>query len=126
MDPVAPPRRVLEPAEILALQEMVHCVHVEHEVLEYVVRLSQFTRQHSRVYLGASPRASLALIQAARARALAGGRAFVIPDDIKALAVPVLAHRLVLTPEAEMEGVVRETIVESALEQVPHRAEAVR
>jgi MoxR-like ATPase len=126
MDPIAPPRRVLEPREILAMQELVHGVHVEHEVLDYVVRLSQFTRQHSRVYLGASPRASLALIQAARARALASGRPFVIPDDIKALAVPVLAHRLVLTPEAEMESVARESIIESALEQVPHRSEAVR
>ncbi|MFT3922376.1 MAG: MoxR family ATPase [Myxococcales bacterium] len=126
MDPVALPARVLEPGEILAMQELVHGVHVENEVLEYVVRLSQFTRQHSRVYLGASPRASLALTQAARARALASGRPFVIPDDIKALAVPVLAHRLVLTPEAEMEGVARETIIENALDQVPHRWEAAR
>jgi MoxR-like ATPase len=126
MDPVQTPRRVLEPREILAMQELVHGVHVENEILEYVVRLSQFTRQHTRVYLGASPRASLALVQAARARALSSGRPFVIPDDIKTLAVPVLAHRLVLTPEAEMEGVVRETIIETALEQVPHRWEAMR
>src|SRR5688572_19798556 len=123
MDPVQPTRRVLEPREILAMQELVHGVHVENEILEYVVRLAQFTRQHTRVYLGASPRASLALVQAARARALASGRPFVIPDDIKTLAVPVLAHRLVLTPEAEMEGVLRETIIETALEQVPHRWE---
>jgi MoxR-like ATPase len=126
MDPVQPPRRVLEPREILAMQELVHGVHVENEILEYVVRLSQFTRQHTRVYLGCSPRASLALVQAARARALSSGRPFVIPDDIKTLAVPVLAHRLVLTPEAEMEGVVRESIIETALEQVPHRWEAMR
>jgi MoxR-like ATPase len=126
MDPVQPTRRVLEPREILAMQELVHGVHVENEILEYVVRLSQFTRQHTRVYLGASPRASLALVQAARARALSSGRPFVIPDDIKTLAVPVLAHRLVLTPEAEMEGVVRESIIETALEQVPHRWEAMR
>jgi MoxR-like ATPase len=126
MDPVQPVQRVLEPREILALQELVHGVHVENELLEYIVRLSQFTRQHTRVYLGASPRASLALVQASRARALMSGRAFVIPDDIKLLAVPVLAHRLVLTPEAEMEGVARESVVQNALEQVPHRWEAVR
>ncbi len=126
MDPVAVPRRVLEPGEILAMQELVHGVHVETEILEYVVRLAQYTRQHSRVYLGASPRASLAVTQAARARALVNGRPFVIPDDIKALAVSVLAHRLVLTPEAEMEGVARESIIENALEQVPHRWEAAR
>jgi MoxR-like ATPase len=126
MDPVQWPKHVLEPREILAMQELVHGVHVENEILEYTVRLSQFTRQHTRVYLGASPRASLALVQAARARALSSGRPFVIPDDIKTLAVPVLAHRLVLTPEAEMEGVLRETIIEAALEQVPHRWEAMR
>jgi MoxR-like ATPase len=126
MDPAPTPRRVLEPREILAMQELVHGVHVESEILEYIVRLSHYTRQHSRVYLGASPRASLALVQASRARALVNGRAFVLPDDIKALAVPVLAHRLVLTPEADMEGFARETVIESALEQVPHRWDAAR
>jgi MoxR-like ATPase len=126
MDPLEPARRILELREILAMQELVHGVHVEGEILEYVVRLAQFTRQHSRVYLGASPRASLALVQAARGRALASGRPFVIPDDVKMLAAPVLAHRLVLTPEAEMEGVQRESIVQMALEQVPHRWEAAR
>jgi MoxR-like ATPase len=123
-NPVQPPRQILQPSEILAMQQSVHGIHVEGEVLEYVVRLAHHTRQHSRVYLGASPRASLALVQAARARAMLSGRAFVIPDDVKALAAPVLAHRLVLTPEAEMEGLSREAIIEAALEQVPHRWEA--
>jgi MoxR-like ATPase len=126
MDPAPTPRRVLEPREILAMQELVHGVHVESEILEYIVRLSHYTRQHSRVYLGASPRASLALVQAARARALVSVRPFVLPDDVKALAVPVLAHRLVLTPEADMEGFARETVIETALEQVPHRWDAAR
>ncbi len=117
------PRQVLTPAEILELQGLVQTVHVEEEVLEYVVRIAGFTRQHARLFLGASPRASLALVQAARARALVSGRGFVLPDDIKALAVPVLAHRLVLTPEAEMEGTQRDTIVRQALEQVTHRRE---
>jgi MoxR-like ATPase len=117
------PRHVLTPQEILELQGLVETVHVEDEVLEYVVKISGFTRQHARLFLGASPRASLALVQAARARALVGGRGYVIPDDIKSLAVPVLAHRLVLTPEAEMEGTQREAIVRQALEQVAHRRE---
>ena len=117
------PRQVLTPQEILELQGLVETVHVEDEVLEYVVKISGFTRQHARLFLGASPRASLALVQAARARALVGGRGYVIPDDIKSLAVPVLAHRLVLTPEAEMEGTQREAIVRQALEQVAHRRE---
>ena len=126
MDPTPAPSQVLDPREILSMQELVRGVHVEPEVLSYIVRLTQFTRQHARVYLGASPRASLALAQAARARALSSGRGFVIPDDIKALAVSVLAHRLVLTPEAEMEGTSPESIVQAGLEQVPHRWEAAR
>jgi MoxR-like ATPase len=126
MDPGPEPRRILDPHEILAMQDLVHGIHVEVEVLEYIVRLATFTRQHPRVYLGVSPRASLALTQAARARTLASGRAFVIPDDVKALALPVLAHRLVLTPEAELEGVARETVVQAALDQVPHRMDSMR
>ena len=117
------PRQVLAPAEILELQQLVSTVHVEDEVLEYVVKMASFTRQHARLFLGASPRASLALVQAARARALVSGRGYVLPDDVRALAVPVLAHRLVLTPEAEMEGTQREAIVRQALEQVAHRRE---
>lgn len=117
------PRRVLEPEQILTMQHLVDRVHVEDAILDYVVRLAGFTREHARLFLGASPRASLALVRAARARALIAGRPFVLPDDVKRLAVPVLAHRLVLTPEAEMEGAQHEAIVRQALEQVPHRRE---
>jgi MoxR-like ATPase len=115
------PRQVLGPDEILQMQEIVQAVHVEDEVIEYVIRLARFTRDHARLFLGASPRAALALIRAARARALIGGRPFVLPDDVKGLAVAVLAHRLVLTPEAEMEGTRTDAIVRQALEQVSHR-----
>ena len=114
-------RAVLVPEEILRMQALVQTVHVEEEVLQYVVRLARYTREHARVFLGASPRASLALLQAARASALLGGRAHVLPDDVKRMAVPVMTHRLVLTPEAEMEGVQAETIIRQALDQVPHR-----
>jgi MoxR-like ATPase len=117
------PRPILDPATIREMQSLVETVHVEEEILEYCVRLATFTRQHARVFLGASPRASLALLSAARARALISGRGYLLPDDIKALAIPVLAHRLVLTPEAEMEGTQRETVVRQALEQVAHRRE---
>jgi MoxR-like ATPase len=117
------PRQVLEPEQILTMQHLVDRVHVEDALLDFVVRLATFTREHARLFLGASPRASLALVRAARARALVAGRAHVLPDDIKRLAVPVLAHRLVPTPEAEMEGTQNEAIVKQALEQVPHRRE---
>jgi MoxR-like ATPase len=115
-------RQILDPGQILTMQAMVGQVHVEEDVLDYVVRLAVYTRQQARVLLGVSPRASLALVQASRARALCAGRAYVLPDDVKALAVTVLAHRLVLTPEAEMEGVSREQLIQKALEQVPHRS----
>ena len=115
-------KKILDPGQILTMQQLVRQVHVEDELLDYVVRLAVYTRQQARVLLGVSPRASLALVSAARARALCAGRAYVLPDDIKALAVHVLAHRLVLTPEAEMEGASREQLIQKALEQVPHRS----
>lgn len=118
--PVA--KQILDPGQILAMQNLVQQVHVEEDVIDYVVRLSIYTRSQARVLLGVSPRASLALVQAARARALCAGRGYVIPDDVKALAISVLAHRLVLTPEAEMEGTSREQLIQKALEQVSHRA----
>src|SRR5690606_30962528 len=90
MSKPASPSPVLRPDQIVQMQELVEAVHVEEEILDYVVRLTAFTRQHARLFLGASPRASLALMQAARARALLNGRPFVLPDDVKALAVPVL------------------------------------
>ncbi len=116
-------RQVLAPAQILTMQHLVDRVHVEDSILDFVVRLAEFTREHARLFLGASPRASLALIRAARARALIAGRGYVLPDDVKRLAVSVLAHRLVLTPEAEMEGIATESIVRQALDTVPHRRE---
>ena len=114
---------ILSPDEILALQQMVEAVHVEDEILDYVVRLANHTRRSPHVVLGASPRASLALVQAAKARALFQGRPFVLPDDIKHLAGVAWAHRLVLTPEAQMEGMQGETLVRQALDQTPHRGD---
>jgi MoxR-like ATPase len=114
---------ILAPHEILAMQTMVSAVHAEQSLIEYVVRLSTHTRRHPRVALGASPRASLALLQAARALALLSGRAHVLPDDIKRLAVAVLAHRLVLNAEAQMEGASGEAIVRETIDKVSHLPE---
>jgi MoxR-like ATPase len=112
---------VLSPQEILALQAMVAVVHAEHEVADYVVRLSTYTRKHGRVFLGASPRGSLALLHAAKAYALLAGRPYVLPDDVKHLAIPVLAHRIIVTPEAQMEGTSGQSVVQEALDKVGHR-----
>ncbi|MDD9936944.1 MAG: MoxR family ATPase [Myxococcales bacterium] len=112
---------ILTPDEILVIQRLATAVYAEQEILDYVVRLAGFTRNHRRVFLGASPRASLALLQAAKALALLSGRGFVLPDDIRRLAVPTLAHRMILTPEAEMEGVSGDQVVREALTQVDLR-----
>ncbi|MDH5674714.1 MAG: MoxR family ATPase [Myxococcales bacterium] len=114
-------RGVLQPEEITALRAMVGRVHAEPMLLDYVVRLSGHTRRHPQVYLGASPRASLSLLQCGRALALLAGRPHVLPDDIKRLARPVLAHRMILTPEAQMEGIGGERIIDDALANVPLR-----
>jgi MoxR-like ATPase len=119
-------KRVLTPQEILWLQEIAERIHADDEILDYMVALVAFTRDHPHVQLGASPRASLQLMYACRARALLAGRHFVLPDDVKALATPVLAHRLLLSAEAELDGVLQRQIVEEALRGVAHRPESRR
>lgn len=112
---------VLDPAHVLALREAIGAVHVEDGLLDYIIRLCTFTRHHGQVLLGASPRAGLALAQASKAWAAAEGRSFVLPDDVRALAEPVLAHRVVMRPEAEIEGVDAEVIIERALRETSPR-----
>jgi MoxR-like ATPase len=126
MTPQQATQRVLEPVSILRLQELADAVHVSDELLDYVLALTQHTRSHRRVYLGASPRAALQLTNAAKARALLGGRDFVLPDDVKVLAPFVLAHRVMMSPDAEMEGLSPDAVVKEALDRVPYRAPATR
>jgi MoxR-like ATPase len=114
-------KTVLSAPAILELIDMAARVHVDEEIFDYVVELVAFTRRHRRVALGASPRAALALLHAGRARALLHGRDFVLPDDIKALAPHVVAHRLLLIAEAEMEGIGAASVITEALAQVPVR-----
>jgi MoxR-like ATPase len=117
---------MLRPEEILFAQRLVRAVHVEDAIIDFVVRLSEFTRRHAMVFLGSSPRAGLALVQASMAFALVQGRPFVLPDDVKRLAPYVLAHRMVLTPEAQMEGITGERVIREALEKVGHRRDVRR
>jgi MoxR-like ATPase len=120
---VAPPSPfvVLSPPDALQLQSIAARVHVEEDVFAYAVALSQFTRQHPRVVLGASPRASLGLLRAAKAHAVLGGRGFVTPDDVRAVAPHVLAHRLILVPELEGDARARTNLVEEAVAKVSYR-----
>ena len=117
---------MLRPEEILFAQRLTRAVHVEDAIIDFVVRLGEFTRRHGMVFLGASPRANLSLVQASMALALVQGRAFVLPDDIKRLAIPVLSHRLVMTPEAQMGGITGERVIREALDKVGHRRDLRR
>jgi len=118
-----PPLDALEPvasaAEAIALADEAKAVYVEESLNRYVVALLRATRGDSRLYLGASPRAGIALLRVSKARALAAGRNFLEPDDIKAVAVAVLAHRLILAPEARSSGLSGEQIVQETLEKTP-------
>ena len=115
---------VLAAGEVLSLQSVAARVHIEEDLLEYAVQLARYTRESPHVTLGASPRASLSLLRAAKAHALLDGRAFVTPDDIRAAAVPVLAHRLVLVPELEADARARSRLVEEGLARVNYRRAA--
>jgi MoxR-like ATPase len=118
-----PPLENLEPVanaqDAVALAGDARGVYVEESVNRYVVALLRTTRGDSRLYLGASPRAGIALLRVAKALALADGREYLAPDDVKAVAVPVLAHRLIVAPEARSTGLSGETIVREALEKTP-------
>ncbi|MBA2753444.1 MAG: MoxR family ATPase [Chloroflexia bacterium] len=112
-------RQVVRVEELLVAQAAIKEVHVAPAVAEYVVSLVEATRNHADVYLGASPRGSLALYNAARAWAALAGRDYVIPDDVKALAEPTLAHRIIVTPSARMRHVDGRAVVGSLLGAVP-------
>ena len=106
-------------ADVLRLVESARAVYVEESLGRYVVALLRQTRSDSRLYLGASPRAGIALLRVAKARALAEGREYVVPDDVKAVAAPVLAHRLILAPEARSAALGAEELVADALAHTP-------
>ena len=106
-------------SELQQLQQAVRSVHVDPQLQRYIVHLVGLTRDHPDVYLGASPRGSLALMRAAQARAMLLGRDYVIPDDVKALAVAALAHRLIMSPEARMRNATASAVVTSVLQEVP-------
>ena len=106
-------------AEVTEAIDEARSLFVEESLNRYVVALLRHTRGSSRLALGASPRSGIALLRVAKARALAEGRDYVLPDDVKAIARPVLAHRLILAPEARSAGLTAEEIVGEAVEQTP-------
>ncbi|HYW07583.1 MAG TPA: MoxR family ATPase [Longimicrobium sp.] len=117
-------RAMMSASELAELRQLVNTVHVEPTVRDYITRIVRATRSEPSLALGASPRASVGLFLASRAEALLAGRDFVTPDDIKALALPVLRHRVTLTPEAEVEGQTVDDRLRGLLQTLPAPAPA--
>jgi len=111
--------QVIAVEELVTAQEAVKAVHVSMPIREYIVALVEATRRHEDIFLGASPRGSLALFNASRAWAAVEGREYVIPDDVKALAESTLAHRLIVNPAARMRGIDSRALVGDLIRSVP-------
>jgi MoxR-like ATPase len=110
---------VADATSVAVLIKMGREVHVAPSLKSYIVDVCEATRDHPDVYLGASPRASLYLLRASRVIAASKARDYVIPDDLKDIAIPVLAHRILLSPEAQMRGAGSEDVLESVLGRIP-------
>jgi MoxR-like ATPase len=117
--PITAIEQVVDGTRLLRLQRQVWEVHVDDTVRNYIVRLIHATRRHADLALGASPRGSLALFKTAQALAALRGRDFVLPDDVKALAVPTLMHRLIVRPESALRGYTAERILGDLLRTTP-------
>ena len=116
LDEIGP---VLTAAQLLGLTDAVRGIHVAPPIKQYLVDVAGATRRHPHLSLGMSPRSVLALQRVTRARAAAQGRTFVVPDDVKALAEPVLAHRMLVTPEAQMQGITPADALREVFRSVP-------
>jgi MoxR-like ATPase len=117
--PIDELRAVATPEKIIGLQAAAKAIYVDGLVREYIVSLTEATRSHEDVALGASPRASLGLFRIVRAFALVQDRDFVVPDDVKNLAYGVMAHRIILSPSARMRGMKTADVIERLLDSIP-------
>jgi MoxR-like ATPase len=117
--PVVIVPQVFTPETILAMQAQTHCVFGKDELFQYIIDLAEASRKHPDVALGASPRASLCLLRCARARALLDGRPYFTHEDVQSIALSVLGHRLIIRPEAEVEGKTVKEVVAEIVSSVP-------
>jgi MoxR-like ATPase len=117
-DAVDAVQSVLDAGQLSALRAQVHQVHVEDKLFNYIAQIVQSTRSNKSLYLGASPRASVALLNSAKALATLRGRDFITPEDVQELAAPVLRHRVLLTPEREMEGGTADEVVAQLVQKI--------
>ncbi len=118
-NPLDDVRPVVTTAQILALRDAAARLHVATPLKQYLVQLAEATRAHPQLELGMSPRATLSMLRVSRVWAAMSGRDYVTPDDVKQLADPVLAHRLLVTPEADLQGISSSAILEDVLDSVP-------
>ena len=110
--------QIVEPKKVVAMQKALETVHIDPAILGYIVQIVQRTRSDPRIAAGASPRASQALFTASRASAAIDGRDYVIPDDVKGIAMDVVSHRIVLKPESKIRGVTGKRIVNKIISEV--------
>jgi MoxR-like ATPase len=111
-------KKVFDAKELESIQEIIKTIKIEDQILNYIAELTNKTRNHGQIYLGASPRASLSMMKAAKALAAISGRDFVIPEDVQKLANHIYNHRIILSPEAEMEGLEPENVIEEIIRTV--------
>jgi MoxR-like ATPase len=109
---------LLSAAEIVAYRNRVNEIHIESNLLHYIAQIVNKTRQNAAIFLGASPRASIAMLRSSKAYAAVQGRDFVTPEDVQAIALPVLRHRIMLTAEKEMEGIPVDSVLQQLIAQV--------
>ena len=109
---------VINEKELIAYKNTIHDVLVEDKIVKYIAEIIYSTRNHPHLYLGASPRASLAIFMASKTFAAINNRDFVIPEDVKKSLYPVLRHRIILTPEREMEGMNTDKVIEMIIQSV--------
>ena len=117
--PIDSLKSIMKPEDIQELKSHIWDVNIDETVIDFLVRLVKSTRNHRDILLGGSPRATLSLYKACQALAAVRGRDFVLPDDVKTLAIPVLSHRLLLHPEAELRGTTSPTLIKRIMEETP-------
>lgn len=117
--PVDSIKPVMSAEEVVQLQRAVRDIYIDTSLRQYILEIVTATRNHAAIALGASPRGSLALLYASQALAAVTGRDYVTPDDIKAMAVPVLAHRMIVRPEQRIKGVTSQSILTELLQRTP-------
>jgi MoxR-like ATPase len=117
--PEAELKTLSNPAEVVAMRDSLERVEVNDDLVDYVVALIDATRRHAQIQVGASPRGGLALVQLARARAVMAGRDYVVPEDVKAVALPALAHRVTLKPELWVRRISADDVIAGLVQSVP-------